>query len=158
MLKITKKLEYALIALRHMHLKGDVLSSSKEISQMYMLPFELLAKTLQQMARLGYIHAVQGTNGGYKLHQSLDKINLTNFIEEMEGPIGMVDCTINMDCIQMSNCNIRIPINKINEKYSIISNGYEFQINDHFSLYLGNNINLKNTINFNSFIIFNYIF
>ena len=122
MLKITKKLEYALIALRHMHLKEESLSSSNEISQMYMIPRELLAKTLQQMARLNYINAVQGPNGGYKLHQSLDDVNLTKFIEEIEGPLGMVDCSINMDCTQLNNCNIRMPMNKINENIRSIFN------------------------------------
>ena len=122
MLKLTRKLEYALIALRHIQMKQDVLSSAKEISTTYMIPYELLAKTLQQMAKLEYIDAVKGMNGGYKLHKSLDKINLTNFIEKMEGPIGMVDCTINTDCIQMSNCNIRIPIKKINENIRSIFN------------------------------------
>ena len=122
MLKITKKLEYALIALRHMHLKEESLSSSNEISQMYMIPRELLAKTLQQMARLNYINAVQGPNGGYKLHQSIDDVNLTTFIEEIEGHLGMVDCRINMDCTQLNNCNISMPMNKINENIRSIFN------------------------------------
>ena len=122
MMKLTRKLEYALIALRHMHMKGDTLSSSKEISQMYMIPGELLAKTLQQMARLKYIEAVQGSNGGYKLHQSLNDLNFTKFIEQMEGPLGMVDCSINMDCTQLNNCNIRMPMNKINENIRSIFN------------------------------------
>ena len=122
MLKLTRKLEYALIALRHIQMRQDTLSSAKDISRAYMIPYELLAKILQQMARLGYINAVQGVNGGYKLHQSLDEINLTDFIEHMEGPISMVDCTINTDCIQINNCNIRIPINKINENIRSIFN------------------------------------
>ena len=122
MLKLTRKLEYALIALRHIQMKQDALSSAKDISTTYMIPYELLAKTLQQMAKLDYVDAVKGANGGYKLHKSLDKINLTDFIEKMEGPIGMVDCTINIDCIQMENCNIRIPINKINENIRSIFN------------------------------------
>ena len=64
MLKLTRKLEYALIALRHMQDKGDSLSSAKEIADMYLIPHELLAKTLQQMARLNYIKAAQGPLGG----------------------------------------------------------------------------------------------
>ena len=122
MMKLTRKLEYALIALRHMHMKGDTLSPSKEISQMYMIPGELLAKTLQQMARLKYIESVQGPYGGYKLHQSLNDLNFTKFIEQMEGPLGMVDCSINMDCTQLNNCNIRMPMNKINENIRSIFN------------------------------------
>ena len=114
MLKLTRKLEYALIALRHMQMKGDTLSSTKEIADMYTIPREILAKTLQQMARLKYIDAVQGPKGGYRIDNVLSKINLTQFVEEMEGPLEMVECNINSDCIQINTCNIRMPINKIN--------------------------------------------
>ena len=122
MLKLTRKLEYALIALRHMQMKGDTLSSTKEIADIYTIPREILAKTLQQMARLKYIDAVQGPKGGYRIDNVLSKINLTQFVEEMEGPLEMVECNINSDCIQISTCNIRMPINKINQNIRSIFN------------------------------------
>ena len=122
MLKLSRKLEYALIALRHMQIKGNTLSSTKEISDMYTIPREILAKTMQQMARLEYIDAVQGSQGGYRIHKALAKINLTQFIEQLEGPFGMVNCSISSDCIQLNNCNIRIPINKINDNIRSIFN------------------------------------
>ena len=122
MLKLTRKLEYALIALRHMQMKGGTLSSTKEISDMYTIPRELLAKTLQQMTRLEYIDAVQGSQGGYRIYKSLTNISLTQFVEELEGPFGMVNCSISTDCIQLNNCNIRMPINKINNNIRSILN------------------------------------
>ena len=122
MLKLTRKLEYALIALRHMQMKGDILSTTKEIADMYTIPRELLAKTLQQMARLKYIDAVQGPKGGYRIDKVLTNINLTQFVEELEGPLGMVNCSISNDCIQLNNCNIRMPINKINDNIRSIFN------------------------------------
>ena len=122
MLKLTRKLEYALIALRHMQMKGDTLSSTKEIADMYTIPREILAKTLQQMARLNYIDAVQGPKGGYRIDKVLSKINLTQFVEEMEGPLEMVECNINSDCIQINTCNIRMPINKINQNIRSLFN------------------------------------
>ena len=122
MLKLTRKLEYALIALRHMQMKGDTLSSTKEIADMYTIPREILAKTLQQMARLKYIDAVQGAKGGYRIDKVLSKINLTQFVEEMEGPLEMVECNINSDCIQINTCNIRMPINKINQNIRSLFN------------------------------------
>ena len=122
MLKLTRKLEYALIALRHMQMKGDILSTTKEIADMYTIPQELLAKTLQQMARLKYIDAAQGPRGGYRIDKLLAKINLTQFVEEMEGPLEMVECNINSDCIQMNTCNIRMPINKINQNIRSLFN------------------------------------
>ena len=122
MLKLTKKLEYALIALRHMQAKGKLLSSSREISDTYTIPQELLAKTLQQMARLEYIDAIQGPHGGYRLHSAMSKISLTKFIEDLEGPMGMVDCSVTSDCIQLNTCNIRQPINQINDNIRSIFN------------------------------------
>jgi len=122
MLKLTRKLEYALIALRHMKMRGGGLSSAKEISDIYKIPRELLAKTLQQMARLDYIDAVQGPHGGYHIQRALSKINLTQFVEEMEGPLEMVECNINSDCKQFNTCNIRMPINKINQNIRSIFN------------------------------------
>ena len=123
MLKLTRKLEYALIALRHMQDKRDTFISAKEIADMYLIPQELLAKTLQQMAKLNYIKATQGPRGGYQLRKGLTKISLTQFIEDMEGPIGIVDCNLNSDCIQLDNCNIRLPIKQINNNIRTIFNG-----------------------------------
>ena len=59
MLKFTKKTEYALIALTHIKGNQDLLISSKDISKYYNIPAELMAKTLQLMARIGYIKAVK---------------------------------------------------------------------------------------------------
>ena len=110
MLKLTRKLEYALIALRHMQDKRDTFISAKEMADMYLIPQELLAKTLQQMAKLNYIKAAHGPRGGYRMRKGLTEISLTQFIEDIEGPIGLVDCNINSDCVQLDNCNIRMPI------------------------------------------------
>ena len=116
MLKITRKVEYALIALRHMQLKqSDKLTSTKEIATRYGVPQQLLAKTLQHMARDGIIEAVQGPTGGYRVATNLDQISMKDFFERLEGPLGMMDCYFDSDCIQIGACNIRIPIQRIND-------------------------------------------
>ena len=116
MLKITRKVEYALIALRHMQLKqSDKLTSTKEIATRYGVPQQLLAKTLQHMARDGIIEAVQGPTGGYRVATNLDQISMKDFFEKLEGPLGIMDCYFDSDCIQIGACNIRIPIQRIND-------------------------------------------
>ena len=116
MLKITRKVEYALIALRHMQLKeSEELTSTKEIATRYGVPQQLLAKTLQHMARDGIIEAVQGPAGGYRVATNLDQISMKDFFEKLEGPLGMMDCYFDSDCIQIGACNIRIPIQRIND-------------------------------------------
>ena len=116
MLKITRKVEYALIALRHMQLKkSEELSSTKEIATRYGVPQQLLAKTLQHMARDGILEAVQGSAGGYRVATNLDKISMKDFFEKLEGPLGMMDCYFDSECIQIGACNIRVPIQRIND-------------------------------------------
>ena len=116
MLKITRKVEYALIALRHMQSKNvDELTSAKEIANQYGIPQQLFAKTLQQMARDRILEAVQGPAGGYRILAKLDRISLKDFFEKLEGPLGMMDCYFESDCIQISACNIRVPIQRIND-------------------------------------------
>ena len=128
MLKLTRKLEYALIALRHMQDKGDTFISAKEIAETYLIPKELLSKTLQQMARLNYIKAAQGPRGGYRIRKGLTEISMTQFMEDLEGPFGIVDCNISSDCIQLDNCNIRMPLKQINSNIRAIFN--EIRVGD----------------------------
>ena len=77
MLKITKKIEYALIVLRHLneHKENRVSFSAKEISLLYSLPLENLAKTMQNLVRLNYLTSFQGNKGGYIINK---KFHLPN--------------------------------------------------------------------------------
>ena len=115
MLKITKKTEYALIALTHIKGNQDSLISSKDIAKHYNVPVELMAKTLQIMARVGYIKAIKGSRGGYHSNGSLNNISLKQFIESLEGPLAISDCSSKNTCQQLPTCNIKEPIKRIND-------------------------------------------
>ena len=91
------------------------LISSKDIAMQYRIPKELMAKTLQLMAKIGYIKAIKGPHGGYKSNIKSKDISLKNFIESIEGPLGLIDCQINDDCAQFNSCNIKKPIKRIND-------------------------------------------
>ena len=114
MLNITKTVEYGLIAMRHINMHKNKLCTAKEISQMYHVPKEIMAKTMQKLCRKKYLQAIQGPHGGYYLTQDLNSITLIDFIEDIEGPIGIVKCTIDNNCDLLDFCNIKSPINKIN--------------------------------------------
>ena len=116
MLNITKTIEYALIAIRHISRnKVDDVSSAKEISSLYNIPNEIMAKTMQKLCKLGYLGAIKGSHGGYFLKKPLNKINLIDFMESIEGPIGLVKCSVDEHCNIMEVCNIKTPIHKIND-------------------------------------------
>jgi len=128
MLKINKSIEYALIAIKHIKTNNsNKLFSSRDISDLYNIPYELLSKILQRLCKLGYLQSVKGPNGGYLLKKSLNKISLIKFIEEFEGPVSFSQCTIetNTECNQFDLCNIKSPINEINNNIrELLSNMY----------------------------------
>ena len=117
MLKLTKKVEYALISLIHISDQEDgVNSSAKKIAEKYFIPGEILAKILQQLASLKMIKSIKGPKGGYQLSCDINSINIFEFIEMLEGPVGLVDCMISHSCSQLECCTIKDPLMKINSK------------------------------------------
>ena len=69
MLRLSKKSDYALIAMKHLATRPDAAArrSAREISEAYDIPLELLAKVLQRLVRARLLVSVQGTRGGYRL-------------------------------------------------------------------------------------------
>lgn len=123
MLKLTRKTEYALISLRYLQLmKESGTVTSRNISDEYNIPFPVLSKVLQHLSREGYIEPVKGAHGGYRLCLELSDINLWNFLEIMEGPLGLVDCLIDTDCNQEVNCSIKAPLRRINHRVKTVFN------------------------------------
>ena len=117
MLKLTKKVEYALISLVDIsEQENGVNLSSKKIADKYSIPSEILAKILQKLASLKMVKSIKGPKGGYQLSCDVNKINIFEFIEMIEGPVGLVDCTISNSCNQIDCCTIKNPLLKINNK------------------------------------------
>ncbi|MFQ6113398.1 MAG: RrF2 family transcriptional regulator, partial [bacterium] len=85
MLRLTKKAEYGIIALKHMLNKPTgIVTSAKEISETYSIPSEIMAKILQILARKGLIESSQGAKGGYVLAKGGDTISLADIVESLE--------------------------------------------------------------------------
>ena len=123
MLKISRKVEYALIALRHLHgVDKRELVSAKKLANSYGVPQALLAKILQRLAKKNIIDAVKGPRGGYRLSINPESIKLTEFFEIIEGPMGIMDCYFDSGCEQIDGCTIKTPINRINESIRTMFN------------------------------------
>jgi Rrf2 family protein len=116
MLKLTKKTEYALLALGHLGQAGPGETVNvREIADTHQIPFPVLSKVLQRLAREGYVEPTKGAHGGYRLRAELARHNLGQFLEQMEGPFGLVDCIAVQECNQLDDCLIRTPLQVINE-------------------------------------------
>lgn len=123
--KIHRKLEYALIALKHMNQKrpGE-LTTVKEICQKYGTPFDATARVLQQLVQGKFLKSEQGAYGGYVILRDLTKVSLRELIEKVVGPIEMVKCMgsaplnspLENTCELKQTCNIMFPLIHLNEK------------------------------------------
>ena len=116
MLRLSKKADYALIAMAHLALKpGSV--SAREIAENYEIPTELMAKVLQRLARRGLLISQQGTRGGYQLARSSGSISVADVIQAIDGPLTVTACSAhNEGCGQFATCNVRDPLWKIRER------------------------------------------
>ena len=118
MLRLSKKADYALIAMKHLALRPDqAASSAREIAEQYDIPVELMAKVLQRLAREGLLASHQGTRGGYQLSRPPSDISVADVIQAVDGPLTVTACsTEEENCDQYSKCSVRDPLWKIKER------------------------------------------
>jgi Rrf2 family protein len=115
MLKLTKKADYGLIALKHLAVKGSA-ASAKEIAETYRIPLPLLAKVLQKLGKTGFLIAEHGTNGGYRLARLANRITALEVVRAIDGPIILTACfTDHGECDQSERCNVKEPLRKLHE-------------------------------------------
>ena len=118
MLRLSKKADYALMAVRHLALQaGPSSTSAREIAEQYDIPIELMAKVLQRLVRAGLLISTQGTRGGYTLSRPSSVISVADVIEAIDGPFTVTACsTEKHDCEQYGKCSIRDPLWQIRER------------------------------------------
>lgn len=122
MLALTKKTEYALIALTRLAQAGEKCSSAREISDQFQLPLPLLMNVLKKLTQRGLVRSVRGARGGYALAVDADRLTLDEVIEAVEGPVALTQCIAERDgasrgaCELVCTCRVREPVEKINDK------------------------------------------
>lgn len=115
MLKLTKKADYGLIALRHLATARQSVSA-KDIADAYRIPVPLLSKILQKLVKSGLLVSEQGTNGGYRLARDPHEITALEVIRTIDGPIILTHCfTEHAECDQSDLCPVREPLRKVHE-------------------------------------------
>jgi Rrf2 family protein len=118
MLRLSKKADYALIAMKHLTLHSDRgAASAREIAEQYDIPIELMAKVLQRLVRRGLLASHHGTRGGYQLARKATQISVADVIQAIEGPVSVTACsTEDGQCEQYAKCNVRDPLWRVRER------------------------------------------
>ena len=116
MLRLSKKTDYALIALTFIA-ASDKPASAREIAERHDVPLELMAKVLQRLVRMRLLASTQGTRGGYMLGRPPDAISVAEVIEAIDGPFTVTACSTDKHyCEQFNKCSIRDPLWQIRER------------------------------------------
>ena len=103
MLALTKKTDYALIALAHLAEAaesegrgeggtGGEAVSARGIAQRYDLPLALLTNVLKDLGQARLVRSSRGASGGYRLAVDPARTSLLQVVEAIEGPLRLAEC------------------------------------------------------------------
>jgi Rrf2 family protein len=118
MLRLSKKADYALLAMRYLaaHADRDAISA-RELAESYDIPAELLAKVLQKLVRARLLASHHGIRGGYALARPAAGMSVADVIQAVDGPLTVTACSdVDHSCEQYSKCNIRDPLWRIKDR------------------------------------------
>jgi Rrf2 family protein len=118
MLRLSKKADYGLLAMRHMAANRDRAAiPAREIAEAYDIPAELLAKVLQKLVRARLLASHQGIRGGYGLSRAAATISVADVIQAVDGPLTVTACSdTDHSCDQYSKCSIRDPLWRVTDR------------------------------------------
>jgi len=118
MLSMTRKTDYALVALTHLAKRGGRVSA-RELANRLGLPVPALMNILNQLGRAGLVVSTRGPSGGYGLAMPASEITLADLIEAVEGRVRLTLCCseegeeFSRRCDLESDCAVKEPVRKV---------------------------------------------
>ncbi len=122
MLSLTRKSDYALVALVSLAERPDELQSARELADRLKLPPAALRNILKDLTREGLLESIQGTSGGYQLALPADQISLAAIICAIEGPVRLTTCCggdsepQSDGCRREDSCRIKAAVRGLNQR------------------------------------------
>jgi Rrf2 family protein len=119
-LSLSRKLDYALIALAELAGRGRDTISARQIAEKYHVPLPMLTNILKELAAEGMVASTRGPKGGYRLARVPREILLTDLIDAIEGPLKLTLCCqgahTDLDdagCDLEAHCPTKAPLQKV---------------------------------------------
>ena len=119
MIRISKKVEYALMALKFILNSNQKMVTAREISDNSNIPYDLLSKILQKLKNEHILLSNQGINGGYSLNKKLEEVPLMNLMTAIDGNTAIAECLHDSgekDCCLIDTCSIKSPISQLQKE------------------------------------------
>ena len=123
MLALTRKADYALLALTHLARDARGLWSAREIADAYGVPLPILMNILKTLTRSGMITSVRGARGGYRLAMDPDRISLHMIVRAIDGPVRFFQCASPSQpppghhvCEHEGSCPLSAPARRVSDR------------------------------------------
>lgn len=121
MLALTRKTDYALVALCYLANARDRLCCAREIAEQHGMPLAIVMNIMKSLAKFGMVRSVRGSRGGYGLADDPANITLGAVVNAIEGPVRLFACADVGDepgiCEHQSACPIVAPAKRISGKF-----------------------------------------
>lgn len=118
MLSLSKKADYALVAMLHLAEQPGQRFSARSLARQSALPVALLMNLLKLLAAEGVIQSERGVKGGYTLALDPAQISLAQIVHAVEGPVALTVC---MDpaspdpCSRQCKCRLHRPLRRVHD-------------------------------------------
>lgn len=121
MLQLTKKTDYAILALSYMAQRPGVVCTAREIAEQFHVPSALLMNVLKILCQGELVRSLRGAKGGYTLALPADQMTLADIIVVIEGPVRFVQCAAKGNgprdpCVLMGTCPVSRPVRKVHNQ------------------------------------------
>lgn len=120
MISLSRKADYALVALAELARRAPALASARRLADAVQVPLPVLTNVLNQLAHRGLVVSARGVQGGYRIGRPANAITLAEVIEAIDGPSRLAHCcggegaTHHEELCGLENsCRIKAPVQKV---------------------------------------------
>ncbi len=119
MLSLTRKADYALVAMADLARQSPSTVSARDMAGRLRMPLPALQHILTRLMHRGLVVSTRGAQGGYRLNRRPDQITIAELIEVIEGPIRLTPCCTEASHVRVRECHmedvcpIREPVRKV---------------------------------------------
>ena len=106
MLSLTRKADYALVALAELARRAPVRISARRISQSVRIPLPVLSNILHRLLHEGLVTSTRGAQGGYLLSRQPNQISLVAVFDAIDGPVKLTMCCPTETDLDECSCNL----------------------------------------------------
>ncbi len=136
MIKLSRRLDYAILAVSHLATRGrSVPLSARALADSTRIPPAILANILKDLHHAGLVRSARGVHGGYELAIAPDELSVGGLLRALEGDVRLVECVPSAigalpvpgsSCQIESSCLIKAPLRRVHEKIHEVLNGLTF--------------------------------